>query len=232
VIRAFGPIVHLHNVSGGVLAGDHLSLDVELASGAHAQVTTTGATRLYRHREGADDSRQELRFSIGAGAMLEYLPDPLIPFAGSRHTQQTSMAIGRDATVFCWEVLAQTFAYERLRVSNAIDICGKPVIREDFLLEPAKRSLRSLARMAGSTHAASFYVMKDGKTSVYWRDLEEELRKIAPANWGISTLATGGIIGRALSDTGRHFGKELAALRNMASLFVTGKIAMPPRKVY
>ena len=64
VVRAFplpggGRLVHLNNVSGGVLAGDRLALDVEVKAGAAAQITTTGATRLYRHRAGAADSEQQ-----------------------------------------------------------------------------------------------------------------------------------------------------------------------------
>jgi urease accessory protein len=227
VVRAFGNLVHLHNVSGGILAGDRLSLDVEAL--APMLVTTTGATRLYRHRPGADDSAQRLNFSICEGSTLEYLPYPLIPFAGSRHSQRTTFSLGRDATLIWWEVLAHTFAFERLQISSSIDICGKPALREDFVLEPSKRSLTSVVRMANSTHLSSFYVLKEGKTSAFWRELEHELRKAIPECWGISTLASGGVIARAL---GRNFAADLAALRNTASLFLTGKPAPPPRKVY
>jgi urease accessory protein len=159
--------------------------------------------------------------------MLEYLPDPLIPFAGSRHSQRTSFSLGRDATLLWWEVLAHTFAFERLQISSSIDICGNPALREDFVLEPSKRPLNSVVRMAESTHLSSFYVLRDGNTS--WRELEHELRKAIPENWGISTLASGGVIARAL---GCNFAADLAALRNTASLFLTGKPAPPPRKVY
>ncbi|HEV1284084.1 MAG TPA: urease accessory protein UreD [Bryobacteraceae bacterium] len=227
VVRAFGPLVHLHNVSGGILAGDRLSLHVDAL--APMLITTTGATRLYRHRSGADDSEQRMNFSIGEGSLLEYLPDPLIPFAGSRHSQRTSFSLGRDATLLWWEVLAHTFAFERLQISSSIDICGNPALREDFVLEPSKRPLKNVVRMANSTHLASFYVLREGKTSTFWRELEHQLRKTAPAYWGISTLELGGVIARAL---GCNFAADLAALRNTASLFLTGKPALPPRKVY
>ena len=227
VIRAFGPLVHLHNVSGGILSGDRLSLHVDVA--APMLITTTGATRLYRHRAGAEDSEQLLHFSIAEGAMLEYLPDPLIPFAGSRHSQHTSISLGRHATLFWWEILANTFQFERLKISSAIDICGQPAMREDFLLEPSKRPLTSPARMGKSTHLSSFNVLGEGKTSAFWSIMVDELRAIAP-NWGISTLAAGGVTARALSS--RHNPKMLDALRNRASLLVTGKPAAPPRKVY
>src|SRR5207245_5131709 len=53
VIRGFPSgsgeaLAHLHNVSGGVLDKDDLHLQVEVGAGARAQLTTTGATRVYR----------------------------------------------------------------------------------------------------------------------------------------------------------------------------------------
>ena len=58
VVRAFAledgaAMVHLHNVSGGLLGGDQLGLTVNVGAGACAQITTTGATRIYRPREEA-----------------------------------------------------------------------------------------------------------------------------------------------------------------------------------
>ena len=72
-------------------------------------------------------------------------------------------------------------------------------------------------------------MLGEGKTSAFWSIMVDELRAIAP-NWGISTLAAGGVTARALSS--RHNHKMLDALRNRASLLVTGKPAAPPRKVY
>ncbi len=227
VIRAFGPLVHLHNVSGGILAGDRLSLDVEAS--APMLITTTGATRLYRHRRGAADSAQRLNFSIAEGAMLEYLPDPLIPFAGSRHSQHTAFSLARNATLFWWEVMACTFAFDRLQISSAVEVTGDPALRESFLLEPSKRPLTSPARMGNSTHLSSFNVFSDGKTSAFWSIMVDTFRKIAPEDWGVSPVANG-VVARALSR--RHNPQILNALRSAAALLVTGKPSLPPRKVY
>src|SRR5271155_5423508 len=75
IVRAFqqsnrSALVHLNNVSGGVLAGDRLSLEVEVGEGAAAQITTTGATRLYRHREGSAESSQHTKIVVHDGALL------------------------------------------------------------------------------------------------------------------------------------------------------------------
>jgi len=104
-VRAFAledgtALAHLHNVSGGLLGGDYLAMQVNLASGAKVQLTTTGATRIYRSREGFSATTQCNEVSIAEGALLEYLPDATIPFAGARYLQRTSinLAAGPDCS--------------------------------------------------------------------------------------------------------------------------------------
>ena len=75
VVRAFPgdagrSLVHLHNVSGGVLSGDHLSLDIHAGPGSVVQVTTTGATRgFYRHRAGSRGIRAARQDSRGGRSL-------------------------------------------------------------------------------------------------------------------------------------------------------------------
>ena len=80
-------LAHVHNLSGGILDSDALDLQIDLCSGAQAQVTSTGATRIYRSRSPESLASQRTRVKIAAGGYLEYLPDQLIPFAGSRFEQ-------------------------------------------------------------------------------------------------------------------------------------------------
>ncbi|HEY4363555.1 MAG TPA: urease accessory protein UreD [Bryobacteraceae bacterium] len=249
-MRAFalpsGSLVHLHNVSGGVLAGDRLTLDVEVAAGASAQITTTGATRLYRHRQGAGDSEQRARFSVGDGAMLEYLPDIVIPYAGSRHVQRTEFRLGTGGTLFWWEILApgrlaagERFAFERLRIQAGIYAGERSVLREDYVLEPRKKDLSSTARMGEYSHTASLCAVQTGRPAAFWRTLEDGWNQIArdrtqPGRtvWGASTLASDGVVVRGLSGSGRGLHDTLVEFWSMARRAITGEDAVPPRKIY
>ena len=251
VVRAFvlpgsASLVHLHNVSGGALAGDRLSLDVEVKAGAAAQITTTGATRLYRHRAGAADSEQHVRFSVGDAALLEYLPDAVIPFGGSRHVQRTEILLGLGAALFWWEVLApgrlaagERFAFERLRVHTQVYAGPRPVLRENFLLEPRQRELSTTPRMFEYSHVASLYVVQEGRPPKFWRVLEDRLNEIARERtrprqdvWGASTLASDGVIVRGLSVSGCFIHEALIEFWRTARLAVWGEDAAPPRKIY
>ena len=251
VVRAFsqangGSLVHLHNVSGGVLAGDHLTLQIHAGPGSIAQVTTTGATRLYRHRGGAADSEQRVDISVGERALLEYLPDALIPFAGSRHRQHTSISLAKGATLFAWDILApgrqamgETFAFDRLRIRTELRSGERPLLIEHLMLDPAERPLDSAARLGPYTHIANFYACSVGLPATKWRELESKLNEFCSARsrpgviiWGASTLVADGIAVRGLSLTAREVPATLAAIWSIAKLFLTGEDAILPRKVY
>jgi urease accessory protein len=238
--------VHLNNVSGGVLGGDRLGLEVEVDAGASVQITTTGATRLYRHRTGAQDSEQRAIFYVGERAQLDYLPDALIPYANSRHKQRTEIHLAAGASAFWWELLApgrqasgETFAFERLWVENEVRAGGRPVLQESFLLEPNRRPLAVNARMSEYSYVASLYICESGREQRFWRDLEDRLNRMASertrhseAIWGATTLQSDGAMVRGLAASYRFIPGALTEFWREARRAVTGEEAVPPRKVY
>ena len=251
VVRAFAQddgssLVHLHNVSGGVLSGDHLKLDVEVGAAAKVLVTTTGATRLYRHRHGLAGSEQHTNIQVREGALLEFLPDPLIPFAGSRHLQRTTITLEDRATLLWWEVLnpgrqamGEVFAFDQLRLEATVRSAERPLLMERVNLEPAKRALTSASRLGPYTHAANFYAFSLGKPTPTWAELEATYNEFCGARsspgvtiWGSSALGRDGIAVRGLSVTAREMASTLAAIWSIAKRTLTGEDAILPRKVY
>lgn len=251
VIRAFplpegGALVHLHNLSGGVLGGDRLHIAVDVGPGAHAQLTSTSATRLYRTQPQAAMAVQTGEFLVRQGGLLEYLPDPLIPFAGARYRQQTRIELSVDAGLFWWETLApgrmargELFEYESLQIGLEILAQGKPLALERLKLEPHCRPLSSLARLGSYRYFCSFYLCRVGLEPACWANLERELSELAQKltcpdeiSWGVSTLVAHGLVIRGLSHQGRDIPAGLLAFWRAAKLALYGRVAIPPRKVY
>ncbi len=229
VIRAFpidagGALVHLHNISGGVLGGDALSLSVHIGQNAYAQLTSTSATRLYRSQANTAPASQTNTLSIEKDGLLEYLPDPLIPFAGSRYRQHTSIELSDNAGLFWWETVApgrlakgECFAYDMLEMSLKIAAEGKPIALEHFKLEPLARPLTSVTRLGPYRYFCSFYICKVGIETRQWQDLERLLGELAQqlscsheVIWGVSTLVAHGLIVRAVSKEGRASNSSLS----------------------
>lgn len=251
VIRAFplttgGVLVHLHNVSGGVLGGDQLALDVEVGAEAHVQLTSTSATRLYRSRSATSHARQTTSIKVGNNALLEYLPDPLIPFAGSCYQQQTHIDLEAGAGLFWWETVApgrvakgELFAYAQLLLNLHISAQSRPIAIEAIKLEPHCRTLSSLARLGPYTHFCSFYVCRVGLTAAQWSQLEKELGALAQQlsqpnelSWGVSTLTAHGLVIRAISRRGRDIPPGLLTFWRAAKRALYDEEPILPRKIY
>ena len=201
---------------------------------------------MYRHRPGAADSEQHVKFCVGDAALLEYLPDAVIPYAGSRHAQRTEIRLGRGSTLFWWEILApgrlaagERFAFERLRVQTEIYAGPRPVLREDYLLEPAQKNLSATARMFEYSYVASLCAVQEGRPRDFWRALENRWSEIARqktslgrAVWGASVLASDGVVVRGLSMSGCFLHQTLIEFWRTARMALTGVDAPPPRKLY
>lgn len=250
VVRAFSQadgtsLVHLHNVSGGLLGGDSLSLEVDAGARASVQLTTTGATRIYRPRRESSPASQLAEIAVGENALLEYVPDAVIPFAGVRYEQRTKIRLGPGAGLFWWEILApgreargELFQYESVEMKLDLEADGRLVAAERVRLQPKRCALESSARLGHYRYWATFYICRVGVEPSAWRTLEQELQDEAaqlsrPAEilWGISALVSHGIVARGLAVHGRDISRGLHTIWSVAKLRLHGREAIPPRKM-
>ncbi len=250
VVRAFAlddgsALAHLHNVSGGLLGGDRLSLAVNVGAGASVQLTTTGGTRIYRPRKNAPPTTQTNAIRVGENALLECVPDAIIPYAGARFAQRTRIDLAAGAGLFWWEVIApgreasgEVFAYESIEMRTDVTAHGRLIAAENIRLDPRGSALRSIARLGEYRYWATFYICRVGLVATAWLAAEEHLREAArelswpgEALWGVSTLLADGLVVRGLAVRGRDALAGLHALWNAAKLRLYGRAAVPPRKV-
>lgn len=250
VVRAFTledgtALAHLHNVSGGLLGGDHLALQLNLGCGTSVQLTTTGATRIYRRREESSPTTQRNEVAVGEGALLEYLPDATIPFAGSHFLQRTSIDLADGAGLFWWEILSpgreargELFEYDHFEMSTRVTALGRKIAMDSICLRPASRNVSSLARLGPYRYAATFYICRVGLDANAWRASEDGLRGVTTSLtrsgeilWGISSLVAHGLVVRCLARSGRDVLPGLHAIWRTAKLQLYGREAIPPRKV-
>jgi urease accessory protein len=251
VVRPFdlpygGALVHLHNVSGGVLGGDQLDNEIRLEGGARVQVTTTGSTRIYRHRSEGPTAQQVTRYHVGPGALLEVLPDSLIPYAGARYRQVTSYQLAPGAGLLAWELVTpgreahgERFAYDSLELQTTISAGAVPLAIERMLLQPPLRPLDSPLRLGRYGSFATFYACRVGQPPEVWAELEQLLGELAAERsevgecvWGASMLPAHGIVVRGLGGTQRKLAAGLPIFWSAARKFLFGEEGILPRKLY
>lgn len=90
---------------GGIVGGDQLDIQLQLEGGAHALVTTPGATRFYRC-EGGLLGQQTVRARLADGARLEWVPGETIAYTGCDAHNALSLDLAPSAQALVWDVLA------------------------------------------------------------------------------------------------------------------------------
>jgi urease accessory protein len=127
---------------GGIVGGDTLQLDIDLAEGAHALVTTTGAARFYR--SAGEAAQQAVEARIAANARLEWLPLETIVHSGAWAENRMRFTLAPGAEMIGWDVLALGLPaagerFERGRYTQQIELPG--VWLERARLDAADRRL-------------------------------------------------------------------------------------------
>jgi len=134
--------VFLLNPTPGIFQGDVQRIRVQAGPGTRVHLTTPSATKI--HAMPDRPAHQFLELNLAAGAYLEYLPEALIPFQGSRLVQRTTVNLSDNSVLVMGEVImpgrtarGENFAFRsldrRLTVTGAP---GYPLFHEASLLTP------------------------------------------------------------------------------------------------
>lgn len=97
-----------HNVlvhpPAGIAGGDVLSIDTRVGSGAHALLTTPGATRFYRSN--GQPAVQTVQVAVDDGARLEWLPLETLCYPRTLAENRMRFDLAPGAEMMGWDVLA------------------------------------------------------------------------------------------------------------------------------
>ena len=179
----------LVNPSGGLVGGDHVSVEAQLHAWTHVLMTSPSANRVYRSL--SEPAVQEVRLSVGPEARLEWLPEVTIPFAGSRVRQSIHVDLAPGATVVLWDAIASGRVAMRERWAFAAvenEICirtslGRSVV-ERYRLVPGR--LPGSVGLVGSwDYVASIFVIGDAVAADVWKRLEVVLAAILEQRPGL-----------------------------------------------
>jgi urease accessory protein len=98
ILRRTAEAVYLASGAAGPLGGDTLELRIDVRSGATLRLRTVAAAVALPGRYG-QESRLTITATVGAGARLEYLPEPTVAADGARHRTDVSVRLAADATL-------------------------------------------------------------------------------------------------------------------------------------
>ena len=102
-VRPDMAFVFIQQSGDGYVQGDRCRVDVACQAGAAAHVTTPAATKVFAARQNV--AAQLVHLDVAPDAVLEYLPDPVVPCRGSRFFQRIDVTADEGGTVILGETL-------------------------------------------------------------------------------------------------------------------------------
>jgi urease accessory protein len=112
---------------GGIVGGDLLDIEIDVEPGAHALVTTPGATRFYRSAGAA--ATQAVAVRAATGSRFEWLPLETIAFSGCIAENRSRFELAPGAEMIGWDVTAlglpaSSQPFMQGRFTQAIELPG------------------------------------------------------------------------------------------------------------
>ncbi|MBS1162941.1 MAG: urease accessory protein [Burkholderiaceae bacterium] len=224
--------------SGCVLQGDRLALEVTLAPGARAHLTTQSATKV--HSMDANCAVQTQSIALADGAYLEFLPEPLIPHRRARFLSDTRISIAPTATLLYAEIVQpgrkhhhpdECFGATVLSLAvGAERPGGRSLFTEKLVIDPARRPVRQTGVMDSFDVFGNAILLtpKEAADRIHAR-VDAEVDAASGVAFGACHLPNdAGLIFKAL---GRETAQVKAKLREFWAIVrqeVTGTAIPPP----
>ena len=225
-------IVSVLNPTGGLVAGDTLSLEVDVGPGAHACLTTPSATKVYRAE--SVPATQAVALRIADGARLEWVPDHTIPHAGAAFRQVLSAEVGEGAALVAVDAFAagrvargEAWGFALLDSTLTIRDRRGLVLHDRFVLRDG--GPRGLAVTEGRPYFATVVVVADAGVAAF----VERVGALAPdtaIELGAGRLARRGAVVRCLTTDAPALGRALDAVWSAARIEVLGLAPLTLRK--
>jgi urease accessory protein len=180
----------------GLVQGDRYRIDISCEPDAAVHVTSLSMTNVFSARQ--NYVSQLVNLDVGPGAVLEYLPDPVVPFRGSRFLQQTNVVVDPGGTVILGETLLpgrvarqEIHAYDAFVAETAVRRPdGTEILSDSLSIVPARGDdPESLGLLGPAQVLASLFMISaqvDPATLV--TELRDGLKDIRDVLVGVSEL--------------------------------------------
>lgn len=181
---------------GGLVDGDRIRLDVEVARGASAYLSTQSSTKVYRGR-----AESALVARVDRDALLALVPDPVVCFEGARYAQTIDVSLAEGASLVSVDAFTagrsargERWVFESLSSTLRVSCSGRVVLLDPLRLSPAHGSL--VSRM-GRFDVVATVVLLGAHVQAHARALLESIASSPPERNAASIVAAS-----ALGDDG------------------------------
>jgi len=218
--------------TGGFVQGDIASMRATAEDGALAHLTSQSATRAYRC-EGAP-IRQEIVLEARGDSLLEWWPDPLIPYADTSLSQDLRLIVDERATLLVADswlagrvARGEVHQYARLHLATtATRPDGSLLFRDVLRLEPPAHALMESGVLGDARAIGSYFLVGPDLTARLETPLARLLGSTLSGRAAVSRLpGDAGLFVRVLAATSTDLRRVQAAILGACRERLFGKTA-------
>ncbi len=231
-------IVMAMSAGAGMVQGDRFRIDVDCETGSALHLTTQGATKVMRMEE--DYATSVVNLGAGSDCLLEYLPDAIIPCAGSRSYHRTTATVAAGATAILGERIragrighGERHDYDVLATDLEVRRPDGTLLALDRVrLVPSEgKGLGGPGLLGADDQVASLHVVSDAAPAAAIAAVLREALADAPLRWGVSELPHDcGAWGRLLSSESAALDRAMDAAWDASRWLLAGVPAPHLRK--
>lgn len=231
------PTLYIQSCSGGLFEGDDLRCRFTVGPRARAHVTTAAATIVHSMEGGG--SAQRVEIEAGAGAYLEYLPDPLILFPDASLNTALRIRLAEAATVLAWDGFlahdpkARGGVFRDLSAElSLLDTDGRLLARDRYRAEGGA-FLSDAPGIMGRWRAQSGFLLarRQAPAQDWLAQLRDAIGETPGAWVGLSALPNdAGVWVRVLAEDAAQSSAVLVRAWTRARQMITGQAPAPRRK--
>jgi urease accessory protein len=198
-------LLYLMDSSPGLFNGDTQEIECTLEKGARLFLTNQSACKLHPSSV-PGDIRQTQRFHLKEGAILEYFPEPIIPYKDASYQGETLIHLETGAQAILAEVIApgragreELFQYRKVASQFSVFWGDQWTVWDSLLLEPSRwRSPQEV--FAEFTHMGTLWVLSEQVDDEHVEKLNLHLTSQDPSSMyaGCSRLTCHGLVVRML----------------------------------
>jgi urease accessory protein len=218
---------------GGIAAGDSLTVSARVECDSHACLTTPGATKWYRCPNG--EARQQLRFSVAAGGVLEWLPRENILFDASQAVMNLDVELAPAAHFLGWEILCfgrrasgEEWRRGGLKLRSSVSRSLRPLWRERALVAAGGGFASSAVGLAGYSVSGTLVCAGSDVGSSLLAECRAVARREGDARSGITTLP-GVLVARYLGHSSQDAFGWFSGIWKVLRPALLGATATAPR---
>lgn len=215
--------------SPGVMDGDTLQISVHCPEKSEMKLFTQSFNKLHPMKKGAS---QSTHVKVDGQALLQYLPQPTIPFKNSIFDMENLIEVAESGHLIWGDIISggrihsgERFEFSKLHNRTKVYRGGKLIFFDNQLMEPRKQPLERMLFFEGHTHQGTLLIVSD-YAKAFKEELDEVLtEQFVDMSYGFTQCGKHALLIRALGESGDAMHEWLSNIGDMCWSFIRHHIA-------